>query len=209
MFRMVVALASVTMLPLLECYLNTPVPSLLQIHRSTIEQLKISPATKPLDSEIGVDDMFYLRHVLEYDVGNEEDDEGGLALMTAVGTTLRWRRNEGKFIVEAAAKAVDEATSGGGGSWNNDPVARAAPHASRILPFVDNSILTTSARSSDLIYCIRAGSIDDAGLMKKVSEEELTDFFLYAKEVNAIVADRRSLQSGRFCTVMTANDLSK
>ena len=36
----------------------------------------------------------------------------------------------------------------------------------------------------------------------------MSDFFLYAKEVNTAVADARSMSSGRFCRICTANDLS-
>ena len=36
----------------------------------------------------------------------------------------------------------------------------------------------------------------------------MSEFFLYAKEVNTAVADMRSVSSGRFCRICTANDLS-
>jgi len=44
--------------------------------------------------------------------------------------------------------------------------------------------------------------------MASVSVEELEQFFLYAKEVNCLVADERSLASDRLCRVILANDLS-
>lgn len=64
-----------------------------------------------------------------------------------------------------------------------------------------------NTNAGDLCYCIRAGKIDDVALMSKVSVEEMTDFFLYAKEVNAIVANKRSEAQGRLVCVLTANDL--
>ena len=61
---------------------------------------------------------------------------------------------------------------------------------------------------NDLVYIIRAAKIDDINLMSSATEEQVIDFFLYAKEVCFQVADRRTRQSGRLVTVITANDLS-
>merc|ERR1712129_102471 len=45
-------------------------------------------------------------------------------------------------------------------------------------------------------------------LMDKVTVEQMSDFFLYVKEVHSIVADARSLKTGRLCEVIFANDIS-
>ena len=58
------------------------------------------------------------------------------------------------------------------------------------------------------MYCIRAGKIDDAALMSEVTADQMTEFFLYCKEVNAIVADLRSMSDDRLISVITANDLN-
>lgn len=61
---------------------------------------------------------------------------------------------------------------------------------------------------NDLVYIIRAAGIKDQELMAKATVEQVVEFFLYAKEVNFQVADRRTRQSGRLVTVITANDLN-
>mmetsp|Transcript_23746 Transcript_23746/g.50840 ORF Transcript_23746/g.50840 Transcript_23746/m.50840 type:complete len:168 (+) Transcript_23746:2-505(+) len=69
--------------------------------------------------------------------------------------------------------------------------------------------MTTSLPTTrDLIYCIRAGKIDDKGLMSAVSVDQMVEFFLYCKEVNAAVADMRSLDADSLISVVTCNDLS-
>lgn len=45
-------------------------------------------------------------------------------------------------------------------------------------------------------------------MMDKVTVEQVCDFFLYAKEVHNIVANRRSASTGRMCSVIFANDIS-
>ncbi|GMH77966.1 hypothetical protein TrST_g7840 [Triparma strigata] len=189
-----------------KCY--APVPQLLQIHRSTIEQLKLDPRTSPLPSDppLPYPDMFYLRHILEYDEGLEEEDEGAINLLSGIQQTLAWRRGPGVEICTSASDAISLALSSG--VWDNDPVLSAAPHSTQISPYLKSSIITTPSSTSDLIYCIRAGSIDDVSLMSAVPVESLIDFFLYAKEVNCQIADSLSLKTGRFTRVITANDLS-
>ena len=58
------------------------------------------------------------------------------------------------------------------------------------------------------MYCISAGKIDDRALMSEVTSDQMTEFFLYCKEVNAIVADIRSVSSDKLVYVITANDLN-
>ena len=60
----------------------------------------------------------------------------------------------------------------------------------------------------DLVYVIRASQIDDKELMDKVSVEQVCDFFIYAKEVHNIIANKRSATTGRMCSVIFANDIS-
>ena len=117
-----------------------------------------------------------------------------------------WRAGEGAAVVSAAAAAVAAAQAGAG--WDNAPVRDAAPHAAAINQYITSSqIATLSTADGDLVFCIRAAALDDAGLMASVSVEELTDFFLYTKEVHSLIADARSAASGRLCRVITCNDL--
>lgn len=112
-------------------------------------------------------------------------------------------------IVEAAAASFAAATAGGG--WNNDAVFQGAPHSALIAPFISPSgsqILTISGAADDLIKVIRAAAIDDKQLMAAVSSEQMVEFFLYATEINALVAAERTRRSGRLTRVITANDLS-
>lgn len=123
-------------------------------------------------------------------------------------TNLAWRTSgEGKRICEAARQAVQQATSHQN-KWDNEPVLQAAPHSSKIQQFLSPmNAMTTTSSSGDLLYIIRAGQIDDTSLMKAVTVDEMVEFFLYAKEVNAIVANQRSLQSDTLLSILTANDL--
>jgi len=121
--------------------------------------------------------------------------------------TLAYRTGPGKSIITAAADAVAAATANGG--WDNEPVRLAAPHADRINRFItEKNILTMSTEDGDLLYVIRASNINDKQLMKTVSIEEMTDFFLYVKEVHNIIANQRSNRTGRMCEVIFANDIS-
>jgi len=200
-------LLSLLVLPFASAY--APVAQLLQIHSSTISQLKLDPRTSPLplDPPLSSPDLFYLRHILEYDEGIEEDDEGGINLLSGIQNTLSWRRGDGLEIVMSASSAIEEARKDGG--WNNEPVLTAAPHSLKITNYITGKqIITTSSKQGDLIYCIRAGSIDDNSLMSTCTVPELIEFFLYAKEINTQIADERSLLTGRYTRIITANDLS-
>lgn len=169
--NLIVGFSLLFFVPSCSCY-STPIPQLLQVHSSTITQLKLDPRTAPNADDTFHHDMTYLRHILEFDVGDEEDDEGALKLLGAVQKTLSWRRGEGREICESAAKAIAEATEGGG--WNNEPVLKAAPHSDKISQFISGkNIVTTTDRAGDLVYCIRAGAIDDVALMSAVTVEEV------------------------------------
>ena len=111
-----------------------------------------------------------------------------------------------KGICDSARTALAKAQEGGG--WDNKPVLEAAPHVEKISKYLTPAtVLTTSNRDGDLVYCIRAGKIADNALMASVTVDEMKDFFLYAKEVNALVSYQRSADTDRLCQVLTANDL--
>jgi len=125
----------------------------------------------------------------------------------AARKALAWRAGPGRAIVESAAEAVAKATEGGG--WDNAPVYAAAPHADVINRYITpKSVLTMSTDEGDLIYVIRASAIDDKALMDRASVDQVVDYFLYAKEVHSIVANRRSERTGRLSNVIFANDIS-
>jgi hypothetical protein len=147
------------------------------------------------------DELWALRFVLEH-----PDD--ATAAEASVRETLTWRRGAGAPIVSAAKAALAAATANG--SWNNDAIVAAAPHADLIRPFMGAAQVQTlpSAGGEYLIYTIRASAIDDKALMRAVTAEQLADFFVYAKEVNAQVALARTAKSGRLIGVVTANDLT-
>ena len=177
---------------------DRPVSKLLSDNADKISSLKEAAAA--IASDAPEDDVFYLRYAL---TGAEEEE-----MKSRLEENVRWRSSdEGRLVCEAAKAAIEKATSGD--SWNNDPVRAAAPFASVVNDFItEASIVTTSSRAGDLIYCIRAASIDDTALMNAISVEDLSNFFLYTKEVNAAVANQRSIDSDRLVCVCTANDLS-
>ncbi|CAE6940215.1 unnamed protein product [Symbiodinium natans] len=53
-----------------------------------------------------------------------------------------------------------------------------------------------------------AGDKDSEKLMKEVSEEEMTEFFIYAREVNSAMAELRTRATGHVCRLISANDLT-
>lgn len=132
------------------------------------------------------------------------DDER--AAEKAMLSALKWRQTTGKHIVDAARAAVEKATADGG--WDNDPVRDAAPHGDIINDFITpKAVITTSTEDGDLVYVIRASAIDDKKLMDTATVEQVCDFFMYAKEVHNIIANRRSAATGRMCSVLFANDI--
>mmetsp|Transcript_27363 Transcript_27363/g.78850 ORF Transcript_27363/g.78850 Transcript_27363/m.78850 type:complete len:297 (-) Transcript_27363:139-1029(-) len=174
-----------------------PVSALLQKHVSDIARLKeeTQAIVGSIDSAPYNNDVFYLRYCV---------DEKG---MEELKENLNWRMGEGKTICDAAVSAFEKATSGDA-KWDNEPVRSGAPSAGNINTYITPSqCLTTSSSAGDLVYCIRAGLIDDVSLMSSVSTEEMVDFFLYCKEMNALVANDRSLEMDKLLYVITANDL--
>jgi hypothetical protein len=182
---------------------STPVPvkektrggklaGLLVNHRSTVDALEI-------EAPGACSEMERLRLALQFDTLEKASQ--------AMQERLAWRNGPGKAICEAAAAAVEAATADG--TWNNEPVYGSAPHADRINRFITpRSVMTLSTVEGDLVYVIRASLINDKELMDQVSVEEVGDYFLYAKEVHNLVADRRSVETGRLCQVIFANDIS-
>lgn len=143
-----------------------------------------------------------LRYALAFDSGWEAK--------LAFRERLEYRHSpQGKAIVEAAATAYQAATAGGPGTWNNEVVRAAAPHATLINHYVTSqSFLTVSTEKGDLVYVIRASLLDDKKLMNAVSVAQLSEFFLYVKEIHQLVANARSVQTGRLCEVIFANDIT-
>lgn len=169
---------------------DRPLDELLASYSDDIQKLRV------LDKSL--DDVALLRYCFI------ESEEERLELFQE---NMKWRQCEGKVLWETAQTAVKQATAKKG-SWNNDAVLSRAPHSEAISEFLtpDNVITTTSSKG-DLVYCIRAAAIDDVGLMKKLSVEQVTDFLIYVKLVNGFVANLRSRQSNQLIRVVTANDL--
>lgn len=181
-----------------------PVSKLLEQHASSIESLKAETAkiVPSIDVEPYSNDVFYLRYC------HDDDFESDEARVAQLKENLQWRMSDGKAICEAATAAIDEATADGG--WNNDPVYNAAPNAAKINKYLTpKQTITTTTSANDLCFCICAGKIDDTALMSSLdSPDQMVDYFVYSKEVNACVANRRSLESDKLVYVVVANDLS-
>mmetsp|Transcript_24653 Transcript_24653/g.56255 ORF Transcript_24653/g.56255 Transcript_24653/m.56255 type:complete len:321 (+) Transcript_24653:148-1110(+) len=141
--------------------------------------------------------------LLRFAMVHPEDEK---LAVEALQNAIKWRKTTGKHIVESAKAAVEEATADGG--WNNDPVRNAAPHSELINKYITpKAVITTSTEAGDLVYVIRASQINDKELMDNASVEQVCDFFMYAKEVHNIIANKRSAETGRMCTVLFANDI--
>mmetsp|Transcript_40421 Transcript_40421/g.91238 ORF Transcript_40421/g.91238 Transcript_40421/m.91238 type:complete len:380 (-) Transcript_40421:185-1324(-) len=149
----------------------------------------------------GYDDTYLIRHALEH--------KGDVAAAVKnVKEVVEWRNGKGKPIVEAAAAAVKEAKADG--KWNNAPVLAAAPHSAIISKFLTGSqiLVVSMENGGDLASLIRASAIDDKKLMDEVSVDELVEFFLYAREVNFLIAEERTRAAGRIIKLLAVNDLS-
>lgn len=181
-----------------------PVSKLLQTYVTDIARLKeetqsvLEGSGSSFDAVPYNNDVFYLRYCLE-DKGVDE-----------LKKNLQWRLGDGKKICDAAVSAFEKATAGKDKKWNNEPVRADAPYAATINQYITPSTtLTTSSSENDLVYCIRAGLIDDVALMSTLnSVDELVEFFLYCKEINALVANDRSLDLDKLLYVITVNDLN-
>ena len=177
-----------------------PVSTLLAHHAAEIAKLKgvcrATGSSVDLTQLPYSNDVFFLRYCLGEDVEKTFQQ------------SLEWRTSaEGKRICGIAAAAVDHVTSIG--TWQNEIVLSSAPHAALITQHITpKNCITTTASTGDLVYCIRAGSIDDVALLKAVSIPQMVEFFLYVKEVNAIVSDMRSAATNKLLYTVTCNDLS-
>jgi CRAL/TRIO domain len=174
-----------------------PVSVLVQKHVTGIARLKeeAQAVVGSIDCVPYNNDVFYLRYCLS-DKGVDELREN-----------LAWRTGNGKYICDLATTAFQKASAGE--KWDNTPVRDGAPYADKINKFITPSqCLTTSSSYGDLVYCIRAGLINDAALMSTVTPDEMVAFFLYCKEINALVANDRSLEMDKLVYVITANDLN-
>ena len=174
-----------------------PVSALLEKHVSDIARLKeeTQAIVGSIDESPYNNDVFYLRYCL--------DDKG----IDELKENLAWRQGAGKEICTSAIKAVQKASEGD--KWNNAPVQSAAPFSEKICKYITPSnLLTTPSSNGDLLYCIKAGAIDDNALMSSLdSVDNMVEFFLYSKEVNALVANDRSLTEDKLIYVLTVNDL--
>ena len=193
--RSVVGLSSIVKQPSLT--------SLLAANRDTVASLKTFALGISTDEYVAPrNDVFYLRYALDDSKAN--DDER----FDALRSTLTWRANEGLSIVTSARRAVNSALAGE--TWNNDPVRDSAPHSDVVRRYftTEQCITTTLPSTGDLVYCIRAGRINDVGLMSDTTIEQMVDFFIYCKEVNSAVADLRSLKADVLVKLITCNDLA-
>eukprot|EP00929_Paragymnodinium_shiwhaense_P006656 TRINITY_DN11052_c0_g1_i1.p1 TRINITY_DN11052_c0_g1~~TRINITY_DN11052_c0_g1_i1.p1 ORF type:complete len:386 (-),score=68.81 TRINITY_DN11052_c0_g1_i1:124-1221(-) len=175
---------------------NLSVSSLLEKYGKDISAIRKACGDMVEDR----DDSYLLRFAIEHK-GDVD------AAVKNVGQVNLWRRRAGKPIIEAAAGAVAKAMEGG--KWDNSHVLAAAPHSAAISKFITGSqIVIVTMPNGDLCSCIRASAIDDKSLMDNVTVEQMTDFFLYCREVNFLVAEQRTRSSGMLCRLIAANDLT-
>ena len=176
--------------------------SLLAANRDTVALLKTFALGLSTDEYVAPrNNVFYLRYALDDSKANDEERFDALRL------SLTWRANEGLSIVTSARQAVNSAMAGK--TWNNDPVRNAAPTSDVVRWYLttEQCITTTLPSTGDLVYCIRAGRIDDVGLMSDTTIEQMVDFFIYCKEVNSAVADLR-IKADVLVKLITCNDLA-
>jgi len=178
---------------------KSSVKDLLATHASAIESLQAAAAkTVSIEEKPYSNPVFFLRYCLDH-----PDDT--TAAQESLEQALAWRTGGGKDLCTQAQAALVQATASD--AWNNAPIVQAAPHQDKIASFLEGAVVTTTTNRGDLVYCIRAGGINDKALMQSASVVELADFFVYTKEINAAVCNDRSLASNQLLSVLTANDL--
>lgn len=183
---------------LLACFLSTTKGLLAPISIDSLRtaNANILPKLREIAPSESGDEIFLLRFCL-----SENPEQ-------ALQEAMKWRTSDVGMDICSSAKAAVEAATQDGSAWkDNDKVFASAPYAELIGQYItpENCITTTNAKG-ELVYCIRAGSIDDKGLMQKVTIDQLVDFFLYVKEVNSLVANLRSEETLQ--RIITCNDLA-
>ena len=206
---------------------STPVSQLLKQYAKEVTELKSIVQTTAASSngKLNVNELPYNNDVyyLRYCLLKETDDSNDSDITSKLKESLQWRMSEqGQLIGNAARTAVLQATTSSN-TWtknNQNDVFALAPHASKISPHLTPSnCITTSfgassssssnnKNSNDLIYCVRAGAINDVALFQSVTTNEMIDFFLYVKEIHALVCDTRSVSCDQLLYTVTCNDLS-
>jgi hypothetical protein len=196
-----------------------PVSKLLVQYSNEITQLKtIAAGISKNDENAAVNlnempynnDVFYLRYCL---LSTENDATTKDDMTEKFQQSLKWRSSvQGQRICTAARTAVAQAilsTASNQGWSKNENVFALAPSASIIGQYITpRNCITTTTDQGDLVYCIRAGAIQDVELFKVVTIPEMIDFFLYVKEVHALVCDIRSIHCDQLLHTITCNDLS-
>merc|ERR1712151_715791 len=120
-----------------------------------------------------VSEITRLRFALAFDSVREAKS----ALTEAISYRSKGR---GKEIIDAATDAY--ITAAIGGSWDNEVVRNATPHANKINKYISSkNIVTVSTANDDLMY---------------------------VKEIHNLVANDRSIKNGRLCEVIFANDIT-
>jgi hypothetical protein len=222
--------------PTLAWTTSTPVSQLLKQYGKEIQEYKsiVQTVASNSNGKLNINDIpynndvYYLRYCLLASESNENDTKDSTTIdpKMKLQESLQWRMSDqGRRICDAARTAVNQAASSSSSSkygWTNDNqnnVFALAPHATKIGPYItpsncittsfdDNSSSSSSKNSHDLIYCIRAGAINDVGLFQSVTTNEMIDFFLYVKEIHALVCDVRSTSCDHLLYTITCNDLS-
>lgn len=187
------------------------VTQLLEQNRETVIKLKNVCQQTVGDVEYNqqpyCNDVFYLR----YCISDDKDD-----IYNKFKSTLEWRMSEqGQIVCNAARTGLEQqqqqgtTTNNNENTWKNQPILTNAPHSNVIGKYISPfNAITTTSNQNDLVYCIRAGNINDNELMSNVSVEQMVLFFLYVKEINSIVSNIRSIQYNKLIKIITCNDLS-
>jgi hypothetical protein len=178
------------------------VSAMLKEHSSCIEEMKreTSKVVRDMNIEPYCNDVFYLRFCVSNDFESDED------CLEAFRDHLKWRHQEGKQVCDAARAAASEATKEG---WDYEPIHKGAPNSILNNFLTPQKVLTILLPRGDVMFLMNHGQIDDKALMKSISSpKDVVDFMIYAKEVNSIMANQRSLESDRLAFVLTANNLN-
>jgi hypothetical protein len=182
---------------------GVPVSAMLHEHSSCIDLLKQEAVKNGanLQEEPFSNDVFYLRFCLSHDYSTTKDR------LQAFRDNLSWRRQEGKAICDSAREAVSQAFVND--KWDYNQVHKRVPNAVIRKYLTPAQVQTVVSAKGDLVFCMKHSLVQDKELMRALENpNEVVDFMIYSKEVNAIVANRHSLKSDRLAFVLTANDLN-
>ena len=129
-----------------------------------------------------IDDIFILRYLLSY----SNTDEA----IEAIRFSVKYRKENASWL--GSAKEGDRSK---------------APHYAEMKAHLSAGVHKTTAHGAPLLF-VRAGMADTNITMACFTEEQVSKYMIYDKEVTFWICDRLSREEGKFCKMITIQDMN-